>query len=140
MKRYGCVMTSNRHLDTQRRAELGGLPATLAGVLDAWLLEQHGLSSSHHCVGAFLDLLADEGLQVTPAPAEITEPLYVVVETRRGALVRGDHDEVYDVRPTTDLQDALELRDHRAEIAKSGGRRNDTVRVCQLVDVDEPAP
>jgi hypothetical protein len=47
---------------------MGGAPAALVDVLDEWLLTQHGMTSGAHCVGAFLDLLAAEGYQVTPTP------------------------------------------------------------------------
>lgn len=45
--------------------ELGVMPEVLAAVLDVWLIEQHGVVSSHHGVGSFLDALAAEGYQVT---------------------------------------------------------------------------
>lgn len=57
-------------LDTLTRAdlaELAHLPAAaVADVLDDWLLRAHGITSSGHNVGLFLDLLAAAGFQVTP--------------------------------------------------------------------------
>lgn len=46
--------------------ELGEMPYRLAQVLDTWLHTQHGVLSSHHGVGAFLDELAAAGYRVTP--------------------------------------------------------------------------
>lgn len=47
-------------------AELAHLPfADLASALDEWLSRAHGVHSSHHGVGLFLDLLAERGLSVT---------------------------------------------------------------------------
>lgn len=54
-------------LDTLTRAdlaELAGPEATVADVLDEWLLREHGVTSSSHGVGLFLDLLAAEGWRV----------------------------------------------------------------------------
>jgi hypothetical protein len=46
-------------------AELAHLPyADLASTLDEWLSREHGVYSSSHGVGLFLDLLADRGLSV----------------------------------------------------------------------------
>jgi hypothetical protein len=45
--------------------ELGDMPYDVAKVLDIWLHEQHGVMSSHHGVGAFLDELAAAGYRVT---------------------------------------------------------------------------
>lgn len=45
--------------------ELGDMPYDVAKVLDIWLHEQHGVTSSHHGVGAFLDELAAAGYRVT---------------------------------------------------------------------------
>lgn len=58
-------------LDDLRRdqlweTELGDLPGHVSQVLDEWLHTQHGVLSSSHGVGAFLDLLAAEGYRVTP--------------------------------------------------------------------------
>lgn len=53
-------------LDSLPRAELGAMPYDVAKVLDVWLHEQHGVISSHHGVGAFLDALAAAGYRVTP--------------------------------------------------------------------------
>lgn len=48
-------------------AELAHLPAaTVADVLDEWLLRAHGITSSAHNVGLFLDLLAADGYRVEP--------------------------------------------------------------------------
>lgn len=46
-------------------AELAHLPyADIASALDEWLSREHGVYSSSHGVGLFLDLLADRGLSV----------------------------------------------------------------------------
>ncbi len=57
-------------LDDLRRdqlweTELGDMPGHVANVLDDWLLEQHGVTSSRHGVGVFLEALADAGYRVT---------------------------------------------------------------------------
>jgi len=52
-----------------REGVLGDMPGDVADVLDGWLFEQHGMASSHHHVGAFLDELAARGYRVTPIPA-----------------------------------------------------------------------
>lgn len=55
-------------LDTLPRAtlaELDGPAAAVADVLDDWLLRTHGITSSAHNAGLFLDLLAAEGWRVT---------------------------------------------------------------------------
>lgn len=49
-----------------REGLLGDMPGDVADVLDEWLFEQHGVASSHHHVGAFLEMLADRGYRVTP--------------------------------------------------------------------------
>lgn len=47
-------------------AELAHLPwSDLAEVLDEWLHREHGVTSSHHHVGLFLELLSERGWQVT---------------------------------------------------------------------------
>lgn len=55
-------------LDDLTRAELAELAnqpyADLASTLDEWLSRAHGVHSSHHSVGLFLDLLADRGLSL----------------------------------------------------------------------------
>lgn len=59
-------------LDTLTRADLAELPgpaSTLADVLDEWNHREHGVTSSHHGVGLFLELLADRGYRVTPIEA-----------------------------------------------------------------------
>lgn len=61
----------NPDLDTVRRDDLGEydpMYPTLADVLDEWNLRLHGVSSGHHGIGLFLDLLAAEGYRVTPNP------------------------------------------------------------------------
>ena len=68
---YNADVDLGEHLDRLPRAELavtelGEMPYHVAQVLDAWLFEQHGVSSSHHGVGAFLDGLAAAGYRVTP--------------------------------------------------------------------------
>lgn len=56
-------------LDGVPRAELAKYDrkyADVAEVLDTWLRTQHGVISSHHGVGAFLDELAAIGYRVEP--------------------------------------------------------------------------
>lgn len=56
-------------LDRMTRAELselGGAPPVVAQVLDEWNHREHGVTSSAHGVGLFLDLLAAEGYRVEP--------------------------------------------------------------------------
>lgn len=53
-------------LDDVRRAELPEMPSAVAHVLDDWLMRKHGVMSSAHGVGLFLDLLAAEGYRVGP--------------------------------------------------------------------------
>jgi hypothetical protein len=58
-------------LDDLPRAQLrefGDMPGDVADVLDEWLAAQHGVFSSHHGVGSFLDGLAAVGYRVTPIP------------------------------------------------------------------------
>jgi hypothetical protein len=50
-------------------AELDGPASTVATVLDEWNHRLHGLTSSSHGAGLFLDLLAAEGWRVTPINA-----------------------------------------------------------------------
>ena len=45
---------------------LGDMPGHVANVLDDWLHQCHGVLSSSHNTGTFLDLLAAEGFRVTP--------------------------------------------------------------------------
>jgi hypothetical protein len=55
-----------------REGSLGDRPGDVADVLDGWLAEQHGVFSSHHGVGSFLDGLAAVGYRVTriePGPS-----------------------------------------------------------------------
>lgn len=61
-------------IDTLSRGELrewAHMPelAATADVLDDWLLRAHGVTSSSHNVGLFLDLLAAEGYRVAPIEA-----------------------------------------------------------------------
>lgn len=50
-------------------AELAHLPwSDLVAVLDEWALRAHGVTSSHHNVGLFADLLALTGWEVTRKP------------------------------------------------------------------------
>jgi hypothetical protein len=63
----------DRDLDDLTRAQLAELPdlgtaLAVANVLDDWLMRLHGIASSAHGVGLFLDLLADEGYRVTKIP------------------------------------------------------------------------
>lgn len=56
-------------LDMLTRAELAELPGparAVADVLDEWTIRRHGIASSHHGAGLFLDLLAAEGWRVEP--------------------------------------------------------------------------
>jgi hypothetical protein len=55
-----------------REGSLGDMPGDVADVLDEWLASQHGVFSSHHGVGSFLDSLAAAGYRVTridPGPS-----------------------------------------------------------------------
>jgi hypothetical protein len=53
-------------LDDLSRGELHelGMPGVVSDVLDDWLHDHHGVTSSHHGVGAFLEALAAEGYRV----------------------------------------------------------------------------
>lgn len=53
-------------LTRDQLAELDGPAYTVACVLDDWNRQLHGVISSHHGAGLFLDLLAAEGWRVTP--------------------------------------------------------------------------
>jgi hypothetical protein len=53
-------------LTRDQLADLDGPAHAVAAVLDEWNHREHGVTSSSHGVGLFLDLLAAEGLQVTP--------------------------------------------------------------------------
>jgi hypothetical protein len=53
-------------LTRDQLAELAGPAYPVAKVLDEWLSREHGILSSSHAVGHFLDLLAAKGYQVTP--------------------------------------------------------------------------
>lgn len=61
-------------------AELAHLPyGAVAEALDAWLARNHGILSSHHHAGDFLDELAARGWEVVPKPPvpsldELLEP------------------------------------------------------------------
>lgn len=66
-----CDTCPESDLDDLPRAQLrdtglGDMPGDLADVLDDWLHQYHGVLSSHHNVGAFLDLLAAAGYRVAP--------------------------------------------------------------------------
>lgn len=66
------------NLDHQTRAELAelnGPAADTAAVLDEWLMRAHGVMSSAHYVGLFLDLLADRGWRVEPIQAPSLDEL-----------------------------------------------------------------
>lgn len=54
-----------RPLDDLKRDDLPKAPKAVADVLDDWVARKHGILSSHHGVGLFLDLLADEGYTIT---------------------------------------------------------------------------
>jgi hypothetical protein len=61
-------------IDSLTRADLrewAHMPelSAVADVLDDWLLRAHGVTSSAHNVGLFLDLLAAEGYRVEPIEA-----------------------------------------------------------------------
>lgn len=60
-------------LDRAAVRELGGAPAVLVDVLDDWLFQAHGTSSSAHYVQMFLELLAVAGYRVTPIDAPAFE-------------------------------------------------------------------
>lgn len=64
-------------LDDLRRDQLHelGMPGDVADVLDDWLATQHGVFSSHHGVGAFLDELAAKGYRVTKIEVSSFEEL-----------------------------------------------------------------
>lgn len=49
-----------------REGSLGDMPGDVADVLDDWLHRNHGVLSSSHNVGDFLDSLAARGYRVTP--------------------------------------------------------------------------
>lgn len=51
--------------DQLRETEYGDMPGDLAEVLDDWLHREHGVLSSHHRVGSFLEELAARGYRVT---------------------------------------------------------------------------
>lgn len=58
-------------LDNLNRAELrgtefGNMPGDFADILDEWLHEEHGVTSSHHGVGSFLYRLAAAGYMIIP--------------------------------------------------------------------------
>ena len=68
-------------LDRMTRDQLAELPGpehAVAQVLDEWNHRSHGLISSSHGVGLFLDLLAVEGYRVTPIqeidPSDLLPP------------------------------------------------------------------
>lgn len=64
-------------LDDLRRDQLHelGMPGVVADILDDWLVSQHGVMSSHHGVGAFLDELAARGYRVTKIEVPAFEEL-----------------------------------------------------------------
>lgn len=51
-------------LDRLTRDQLPEPARQIADILDDWLHRTHGILSSHHHVGLFLDLLAEAGLTV----------------------------------------------------------------------------
>jgi hypothetical protein len=56
-------------------AELAHLPwSDLADVLDEWNQRLHGVLSSAHGVGLFLDLLGERGWEITRKPSPVTLP------------------------------------------------------------------
>lgn len=56
-------------------AELAHLPwSDLAEVLDEWEVRIHGMHSSAHGVGLFLDLLGERGWEITRKPEQVTLP------------------------------------------------------------------
>jgi hypothetical protein len=70
----GGVRVSDEHVDLDaltrdQLAELPGPERAVADVLDDWNHREHGVMSSNHGVGLFLDLLATEGYRVTPIEA-----------------------------------------------------------------------
>jgi hypothetical protein len=56
-------------LDRSQLAELAGPASAVAEVLDEWRHRLHGIISSEHGVGLFLDLLAARGFRVEPIEA-----------------------------------------------------------------------
>ena len=73
-------MSDEFDLDRLRRTELretglGDVPGDVADVLDEWLHTQHGILSSSHNVGAFLEMLAAAGYRITPAEAPAFDTL-----------------------------------------------------------------
>lgn len=42
------------------------MPKAVADALDDWIMRRFGKESSHHGAGLFLNLLAEEGYEVTP--------------------------------------------------------------------------
>ena len=63
-------------LDLLTRAQLAEMPhlpwADIASTLDELLAREHGLFSSAHGVGLFVELLAERGWQVTRLPEPVT--------------------------------------------------------------------
>lgn len=58
--------------DDLRREELAEhdpMWAAVADTLDEWLHRLHGITSSNHHAGSFLEWLAANGYRVTPIPA-----------------------------------------------------------------------
>lgn len=66
-------MTTSRQfelLDRMKRDDLPRAGRAVADVLDDWLVRQFGITSGSHGAGLFLDLLADEGYEITPRSAD----------------------------------------------------------------------
>jgi hypothetical protein len=59
-------MTSHAHRDHVDRDELPTDAHAVADTLDEWNHRAHGITSSAHHAGLFLDLLADRGYRITP--------------------------------------------------------------------------
>lgn len=65
------------NLSRDQLARLEGCAAALAAALDAWLFRTHGIASSSHNVGTFLEELDASGLSVV----EMTD--FIVFATHR---------------------------------------------------------
>lgn len=61
-----------------REGALGDMPGDVADVLDEWLHDEHGVISSHHRLGSFLDRLAAVGYRVTKIEVPSFEELLPV--------------------------------------------------------------
>lgn len=60
-------------LTREQLAEHDPMWRAVADTLDEWLSRLHGVTSSHHNTGAFLDFLALQGYQVTAIPKPLPD-------------------------------------------------------------------